>query len=199
MNIQELKKGIKAAYKQCLKPIAHENSWESLLWAQPLTNTECLCVCLKDTYYKHRSPFNKAFNNIPKSTLVLKAWSVSQGLFGVANRHSYTLAPSGRYSSDQGKWFPRGWTESAHKTTKDIGLKELICQCKGPEDQHLLHRGLKLHKMSALPATLSKSGAVLGHWSPTIMGRWCSQVNARCPTPGLLRQLYLQNGNSHDL
>lgn len=185
----ELKKGTKAAYKQCLKPVVHEKSRESLLWAQPLTNTGCLCVCLKDTYYKHR--FNKAFNNIPKSILVLKAWSASQGPFGVANRPSYTLGPSGRYSSDQGKRFLRGRTESAHKTTKHIVLKESICQRRGPGDQHLLHRGLELRKVSALPDTLSKKQSCAGtpipghHGTLVPQQRWlCQQLPFGRTQPG---------------
>lgn len=136
--------GIKAAYKWCHKPTVYEKSWESLQQAQPLTNAVCLCVCLKYTYYKHRSPFNKAFNNIPKSIFVLKAWTVSQGLFGIANRHSCTLAPSGRCSLDQGKGFFGGWIKPAHETTKHIRTKELICQHQGPGVRHLLHGGLKL-------------------------------------------------------
>lgn len=176
--------GIKAAYKQCQKPIVYEKSQESLLQAKPLRNAACLCVCLKYAYCKHRSPFNKAFNNIPKSTLVLNAWSLSQELFGIANWHSYTLAPSGRYSLDQGKRFFRGWITAARKTAKHIWAKELICLHRGPGDQHLLHGGLKLCKdVPSSSRTKWKKSVLCWDADPARRRRLLLQQLWRCEQP----------------
>jgi len=144
MVIWELKMGIKAAYEQCHERIVNEKSWESLLWAQPFTNAECLCVCLKYTYYKHRSLFNKAFNSIPKSVLVLRPWSASQELFGIANWHSYTPASSGRYGLDQGDGSSEAELNQLTRPQNTYGQKSSSASIKGQEISICLHGGLKL-------------------------------------------------------
>lgn len=139
-------------------------------------------VCLKHTCYKHRFPLNKARNHIPKFILVLRAWSVSEGLFGTANWCSCGLTPSGRYSLEQGKGFFGNSVRSAHETTK-CGAKELVCQHQGPGDQHLLHGGLKLCKMSPLTAMLSGSSTVQRCWSLTMVGGYFSSSSGCVHNP----------------
>lgn len=143
--------------------------WESLLKVQPLMNIECLCACLKYTCYKHRLLFNKSVSQIPiYIILVFEAWSVSQGLPGIADWHSYTQPLSGRHSSDEGEGFFGGWIKSAHKTTICIEAKELICQHQAP-DWHLLQGSLELLGRRSL-FQLYKVKAVLGRdadaWLP---------------------------------
>lgn len=173
MGIWEMKMGIKAAYEQRHKPIVYEKSWESLQWVQPLTNDECLCVCLKRTCHKHRSPLNTAFNHIPKSTLVLRAWSASQGLFGI---YKLTFLCPGSLWEIQFRpgqrvlWRLNLISSQDHKTHRG---KRAQMPALRPGDQHLLHGGLKLSKTSPLPTALSESVTVLRCWSLTITGGHC--------------------------
>lgn len=213
--------GVENGNKGSLWTVSQAHSlWK--IMREPAVGTalnECwVPVCLLEIHWLQAQVCKKtkAFSHIPEPILVLGAWSVSQGLFGIANRHSYALAPSGRQSSEQGK----GSSEAElHQLTSTHGAEELICRHRGPGDPQLLHGGLKpCRTLVPCSSRTKRSGAVRGCWSLTGAGRYCfssagwanktvkhflaesGRVNAGCPPhPSWAGQLCPQISNDGDL